>query len=294
LKLIRLLVAVMMVVVLGSCEETPTEPGPPEPPPAPANITLTVQQGNANPSAELFEGNPQQAFFARYTFQWFNDGGSPGIITAAAFGARHLGGRDVTQALNLAENNTVLPNAQLIFEYDYFYAADTGAANSRLVDFQGTSAWSDPTNNITGTANTAFLPANNDQVAPDTRPCLPGSATACLRDGRFTVKVDWQTPQGTMAAGNVHSDTNNETAAFWFFNANNVEALLQVLDRCPVNDRFWVFAAATTNVDLTLRVTDTQTGQVRTYFNPTGQVPPAITDTDAFATCPGPLPIPVP
>jgi hypothetical protein len=61
--------------------------------------------------------------------------------------------------------------------------------------------------------------------------------------------------------------------------------LLKVLDGCRVNDRFWVFAAATTNVEYTLRVTDTATGLEKSYFNPLGQAAAALTDTNAFAAC---------
>lgn len=58
-----------------------------------------------------------------------------------------------------------------------------------------------------------------------------------------------------------------------------------VLDGCTLNDRFWVFAAATTNVEYTLRVTDTRSGAVQEYTNPLGFAAEALTDTDAFATC---------
>jgi hypothetical protein len=53
-----------------------------------------------------------------------------------------------------------------------------------------------------------------------------------------------------------------------------------------VNDHYWVFVAAATNVELHITVTDTQTGQVRTYFNPLGKAALPVQDTSAFATCP--------
>jgi len=62
--------------------------------------------------------------------------------------------------------------------------------------------------------------------------------------------------------------------------------LVKVLTGCKINDRYWVFAAATTNVEYTLRVTDTEMDVSKEYFNPLGQASPAITDTSAFATCP--------
>ena len=38
-------------------------------------------------------------------------------------------------------------------------------------------------------------------------------------------------------------------------------SLVEVLDACGLNDRFWVFTAGTTNVEWTLRVVDTRTGR---------------------------------
>jgi hypothetical protein len=72
----------------------------------------------------------------------------------------------------------------------------------------------------------------------------------------------------------------------WFFDPGNWEMLVKVLDGCALNQRIWVFSAATTNVEYTLTVTDTVTNQVRTYHNPAGQTAAAITDTDAFPSCP--------
>ena len=58
--------------------------------------------------------------------------------------------------------------------------------------------------------------------------------------------------------------------------------LLKVVDGCTINQRFWVFAAATTNVQYTLTVTDTENGATRQYSNPLGRSSEAIIDTDAF------------
>lgn len=67
---------------------------------------------------------------------------------------------------------------------------------------------------------------------------------------------------------------------------------LQVIDGCPVNDHFWVFAAGSSDVPVQLMVTDTLSGSSAEYSFPgplpLGPVGP-ILDTDAFATCgPGP------
>ena len=68
----------------------------------------------------------------------------------------------------------------------------------------------------------------------------------------------------------------------WFFDPDNWELLVKVLDGCAVNGHFWVFAAATTDVGTTLTVTDTVTGAIRTYGNPLGQAAAPIQDTQAF------------
>ena len=72
---------------------------------------------------------------------------------------------------------------------------------------------------------------------------------------------------------------------YWFFGASNWELLAKVLDGCGLNQHFWFIGAATTNVEYTITLTDTQTGEVQTYFNPLGNPSPAILDIEAFG-CP--------
>jgi hypothetical protein len=73
---------------------------------------------------------------------------------------------------------------------------------------------------------------------------------------------------------------------FWFFSPNNVEAIVKVVNGCSFNQRYWVFGAGLTNVAVTLRVTDTQSGILHTYTNAQGNAFQPIQDTAAFATCP--------
>ena len=63
--------------------------------------------------------------------------------------------------------------------------------------------------------------------------------------------------------------------------------LIKVLDACAFEARpaFWVFLAATTNVDYTVRVTDTHTGVTREYHNLLGQAAVPVLDTATFQTC---------
>ena len=116
-------------------------------------------------------------------------------------------------------------------------------------------------------------------------PCEPGATTLCLNDGRFQVDVDWRDFDNSTGSGMVLRRENDQ-GSFYFFNPNNTNLLVQLLEACGNNDHFWVFASANTNVEYDLTVTDTATGVSRVYGNPLGQVAQAITDTSAFATCP--------
>lgn len=116
-----------------------------------------------------------------------------------------------------------------------------------------------------------------------------GSTTStqlCLTPNRFTVTSKWLLPDGTRGVGTVVPGSNSTSGLFWFFGSDNWELLVKVLDGCPVNNRKWVFSAATTNVHYQVAATDVKSGQTKRYFNYFGQSAPAVTDTEAFATCP--------
>ncbi len=115
--------------------------------------------------------------------------------------------------------------------------------------------------------------------------CTPGPTVLCLDRGRFQVTVTWQDFQQQTGLGEVVPAGADDSGLFWFFDSDNWEMLVKIIDGCALNQRFWVFAAATTNVAYTLSVADTVTGTTRSYQNLLGTSAPAITDTSAFATC---------
>ena len=115
--------------------------------------------------------------------------------------------------------------------------------------------------------------------------CTSGRRTLCLSQGRFEVEIVWRDFLGQSGDGRAVAADSDDSGLFWFFSRENWEMQVKVLDGCGINDHFWVFAAATTNVGYTLRVTDTETGLVRGYENPLGNAAPALTDTFAFASC---------
>ena len=117
-------------------------------------------------------------------------------------------------------------------------------------------------------------------------PCLADAHTVCLNGARFRVQVAWKTGTGDEGQATAVPVASDDSALLWFFQANNWEMLVKVLNGCGVTNNYWVFFAATTDVQFILTVTDTQTGKVKTYFNPQGVSADAVTDTGAFPTCP--------
>lgn len=117
--------------------------------------------------------------------------------------------------------------------------------------------------------------------------CAADATHACLQQGRYRIGLTWQDAGGRTGVGSpVPGAVSPDSAVLWFFDPSNWEMLVKVLDGCGLNQRVWVFAAATTDVAYTLTVTDTVTGKFNTYQNPAGRAAAAITDTDAFASCP--------
>jgi len=148
-----------------------------------------------------------------------------------------------------------------------------GTNTSRL------STWLDPQGLLTGNAPLAL-----DGIDPDN--CIKNDTTACLAGERFQVRVQWRDAQGQTGYGHRQEIGSSNSVLFWFFNKDNIEFLVKVLDACALNQHFWVFGAASTDVEYTLEIIDRKGGDVvKTYFNALGNASPAITDTAAFATC---------
>ncbi len=116
--------------------------------------------------------------------------------------------------------------------------------------------------------------------------CVASDTQLCLAQNRFRLEMEWRDFQNATGNGQSVPVGSDSSGLMWFFTPDNWEVLAKVLDGCAINGHYWVFAAATTNVEYTLKVTDLETGEMRSYFNPLGNAAPAITDALAFATCP--------
>ncbi|MCB1007736.1 MAG: hypothetical protein KDB94_02455 [Acidobacteria bacterium] len=116
--------------------------------------------------------------------------------------------------------------------------------------------------------------------------CSPDADSGCLLGGRFQVEVDWDTGTGT-GAGQVMSfggqrAESDQSVFFWFFDPANFEMGVKMVDACTFNDSFWIFASGLTNVEYTITIFDTFTGQSRQVNNPLGSYPQTVGLTDGI------------
>lgn len=148
-----------------------------------------------------------------------------------------------------------------------------------------------PTGGATLGASTATVTVADDDAEAPPLPdsCTPDSTTLCLANGdRFLVRVDFTRPGGVPEPGRTVDFGSANSGLFFFFDASNIEMLVKVLDACGLAgfDNYWVFYAATTSVQFTLTVVDTERQQVKTYTNAQGNAAKPVLDTAAFDTCP--------
>ena len=181
-----------------------------------------------------------------------------------------------------------------------FEDTGSGTVRSRLWDFGDggssrsrttTQVWSEPgfytvtlrlsDGEVESTASLTFL----FEAAAPAGTCVPDDETRCLRDSRFAVEMEWWTGDGRSGPGKVVREGTNDSALFRFFDEDNWEVLIKILDGCELNGHVWVFGASTTNLGYAIRVTDTVTGEEKEYRNESGLPAPAMTDATAFRAC---------
>jgi hypothetical protein len=92
-----------------------------------------------------------------------------------------------------------------------------------------------------------------------------GAFFSILLDGRFSIAMTWMNQyNGTSGVGSALS-LSDETGAFSFTSPSDLEVLFKMLD---FGDRVAVFYGTLSDLGYTATVTDTLSGQVKTYVNP--------------------------
>ncbi len=118
------------------------------------------------------------------------------------------------------------------------------------------------------------------------RRCIDTVAARCLQGGRFRAEVAYEAYDGASGAAQAAPARSADTAIFSFFDPDNWELMVKVLDGCGINAKFWVYSSASTDVAYTMTVTDTETGAQKVYSNPLGRIALTVTDNQAFSCTP--------
>ena len=110
--------------------------------------------------------------------------------------------------------------------------------------------------------------------------CRPTS-TPLVFDGGYEVSLCYETAEGLVGEGRGGIWASGQSGLLWFFDRDNAEALVKVLDGCSYNGRRWVFVAPVTDLAFNLHVTS-QDGRQWTHRNRLGMTAAARSDTSAF------------
>lgn len=133
---------------------------------------------------------------------------------------------------------------------------------------------------VTGNSKTYLSPSNNcggtdddaafDKHVASTRwaACRSGKNTACLLKNRFQVTGTWRNQYDGSSGELGATRVSDLTSAFYFGSPGNVELLVKMVD---LGSRYVLFYGAMSNLEYSLTVTDTATGEQKTYNNPAGR-----------------------
>lgn len=289
----------VLALTLPSCgDDSPTDPDP-GPVGGPAQLTVQVSVGQATVASNLPQptGPAVQTRVVNVTVTVTN---SQSSVAAHIEDVRIFGAILAGQTAYAFSSSGAPPEDRATVEGGLTQAISRSLEIDVGEPFELDDAF-DVSAEVTFTdqlGNGGTTPAVSTSVDPVlTLPpgsCSQGGSVDCVDiggDGRFRVQVDWaDVAGGTPQPATVGQQFND--GAFWFFGPNDTELLVQLVDGCSTNDHFWVFMSAITNVEITILVTDTQTNVFREYRNPFDEPFGAVQDTEAFATCPGPVPVP--
>ena len=120
-------------------------------------------------------------------------------------------------------------------------------------------------------------------IVHDADRCVPSDTALCLQDGRFRLEVNWKDFQNQAGKGHaVPLPERDDSGLFWFFQEENIELTVKVLNGCALGGHFWVFLSSASTVEYTVTVTDMWFGRKKTYTNDRGEAAPLVADTAAF------------
>ncbi len=156
--------------------------------------------------------------------------------------------------------------------------AEVAAAKARLAEADGDAGNLAPGGGPP-TVSTAAASATRLAAGAATD-CIP-SGPALTLSGGHTVSMCYETAQGSVGAAKDWGLDSTQSGLLYFFDRNNAEVLIKVLDACGVNGHRWVFVAPVTDLAFNL-VVESPSGERWTHTNRLGQTADAASDVTAF------------
>lgn len=126
------------------------------------------------------------------------------------------------------------------------------------------------------------LVENTAEIRVEVKEPPAGPGGPVLLAGGFEVEAAWSTLAGEQGQARLVQPPSRDSALFYFFSQANWELMVKVLDGCALNNHYWVFGAASTDVGYTIDIRRLNSTQTYHYENPLGRTAPAITDIEAF------------
>jgi plastocyanin len=246
------------------------------------NLTLSAPSGGASlasPQAVLTVSNNNTA----------NVPAAPTNLVAAPVDTADV---HLTWTVNSANDSDLRVQSRMLgtgtFE-DVLPLLPAGTASLTVSGLQPATGYGFRVRAENAAGDSAYTAEVDTATPPVPGPCVADANTLCLgTGGRFKVTVSWMTAQPQSGPGSaVPLAANPDSGLFYFFDQSNIEMLIKVLNACaPPFNAYWVFFAATTNVEFTVTVVDTQANQTRVYTNALNQAAVPVQDTAAFLSCP--------
>ena len=110
--------------------------------------------------------------------------------------------------------------------------------------------------------------------------CRP-TTTPLVFDGGYQVSLCYETAEGVVGEARGGIWASGQSGLLWFFDRDNAEVLVKVLNGCSHNGRRWIFVAPVTDIAFNLHVTSSR-GRQWTHRNRLGKTADTRSDTSAF------------
>ncbi len=119
-----------------------------------------------------------------------------------------------------------------------------------------------------------------EPTPPQATDCTP-TTTLLQFEGDYKVSMCYRTPDGQVSQARSGVWASGESGLLWFFNRDNAEVLVKVLNGCSHNGYRWVFVAPVTTLEFNLLITAPD-GTTWRHRNVQGAAASTRADTRAF------------